>query len=106
MGRVEIQQEKIPDEIHNISKLAAMKCYLPTSQLPSTIYSLAITLWTAIDYNLEEDHPPTFSDNFSRILVSLSSQEDSTRPRIDEVINKLKSSNNSNIIDKSAISSF
>merc|ERR1739847_25433 len=57
--------------------------YLPkgAGSSPNSVYSLAITLWTAADYARPQEESPQFSEEFEKLLVLLSDQERRFSPR-------------------------
>jgi len=67
-GNVKIQEFSYDLKLHDQSN------YLPSTGKNVSIYSLAITLWTAADYGLSKNDSPEFSEEFEKLLVMLSDQ--------------------------------
>ena len=67
-GNVKIQEFSYDLKLHDQTN------YLPSTGKNLSIYSLAITLWTAADYGLNKSESPEFSEEFEKLLVMLSDQ--------------------------------
>jgi len=67
-GNVKIQEFSYGLKLHDQAN------YLPSTGKNLSIYSLAITLWTAADYGLSKNDSPEFSEEFEKLLVMLSDQ--------------------------------
>ena len=52
----------------------------------SLIFSLAVTMWSAADFNMTDDQAPCLSTAFENLLVKMSQDEVSERADVDEVL--------------------
>ena len=57
-----------------------------TTSLKSLIFSLAVTMWTAADFNMTEDQAPCLSTEFENLLIKMSQDKLSERADIDDVL--------------------
>ena len=56
------------------------------SSLKSLIFSVAVTMWSAADFNMTDDQAPCLSSEFENLLVKMSQDDPSDRACIDDVL--------------------
>ena len=81
-GNVKIQEFSYDLKLHDTAN------YLPSTGKNLSIYSLAITLWTAADYGLNKSESPAFSEEFEKLLVMLSDQGAERSAKAIQIVDK------------------